>query len=100
VYDWLSFVLVTPFNISGHLAQFGFFKGICKRKKDIICLILFSLAWVLWKERNAKIFMNAQNIIHHLLGNIKAQSFRWLKAKHKNPSFDYDSWWTNPLNFL
>jgi len=99
-YDWLGFVLVTPLNISNHLAQFGFFGGFSKRKKHIIRLIWFSSPWVLWKERNARIFKNSNNTIHHLLDNIKAQSFGWLKAKHKKLSFDYHSWWVNPLNFL
>jgi len=39
VYDWLGFVLVTPLNISYHLAQFGSFGGFSKRKKDIIHLV-------------------------------------------------------------
>lgn len=100
MYDWLGFVLVTLFTISHHLAQFGSFRGFTKREKDIIRLVWFSSAWVLWKERNARIFKNSQNIIHHLLDNNKAQSFGWLKAKHKNLAFDYHSWWTNPLSFL
>jgi len=69
--------LVTPFNISYHLTQFDSFGGFSKCKKDIIHLVLFSLVWVLWNERNARIFKNLQNTIHHLLDNIKGTIF-WL----------------------
>jgi len=58
VYDWLDFVLVKSFNISNHLTQFGSFG--CQ--KDIIRLIWFSSAWILWNERNARIFMNSHKI--------------------------------------
>ena len=77
---------VNPF-VSDHLAWFGSFGGFSKRKKDIIRLVWFSSARVLWKERDVRLFKNSHNTIHHLLDNIKAQSFGWLKAEHKNLAF-------------
>jgi len=55
VHNWLGFILVTRFNISDHLTKFGSVGGFPKRKKDIIRLVWFSLARVLWKERNSRI---------------------------------------------
>jgi len=46
---------------------------------------------VLWKERNARIFDHKNDNIHHLLDNIKAQSFGRLKTKYNNLAFDYNS---------
>ncbi|AES72299.1 hypothetical protein MTR_3g088390 [Medicago truncatula] len=91
--------MVTLLRISDRLAQFGSFGGFSNCKWDTIQLIYFSTVWVLWKERYARIFKNKNDNIHHLLDNIKAQSFDWLKVKYNNLASDNHIWWLNHFNF-
>jgi len=51
-----------------------------------ICL---SCAWVIWNERNVRVFRQNGSSIQQLLDKIKIQSFWWLKAKRHNLAFTY-----------
>ncbi|RHN49776.1 hypothetical protein MtrunA17_Chr6g0450221 [Medicago truncatula] len=80
-----------------YLLQFrlldGFFKNIC----NTFYLIWLSCVWIVWRDRNARIFKHQEDFIHHLLDKIKLQSYWWMKATHPNFAFNYYMWWLNPL---
>jgi len=66
-------------------------------KKYMICssFVWLSCIWVVWQERNARIFQQKEALIHHLLEKVKLQSFQWLKANHSNFAFSCHIWWIN-----
>lgn len=80
--------------------SFWILRSFFNRTCGIIHLIWSSIVWVLCKERNPRIFKNTDELIHYLLDNIKAQTFRWLKVKQNNFAFDYHMCRLNPFQFL
>jgi len=53
---WLGVSSVTPFTISYYYLQIGSSSGISKSQCSFMYLIWFASTWVIWKERNARIF--------------------------------------------
>jgi len=41
-YDWLGFVVITPYYLSDHLSQFSVLGGFSKYKRSLLRLIWFS----------------------------------------------------------
>jgi len=71
-----------PANIIDHLYQFGTCAGYAKSRCSFMHLIWFATVWVIWKERNDRIFRGIQKSPIQLLENVKLISFWWLKAKN------------------
>ena len=53
---WLGVYTTLPATIMDHFLQFGSALGHGKRRKSFMSLIWFASSWVLWKERNNRIF--------------------------------------------
>jgi len=97
VRNWLGVYSTDPSNIVDHFYQFGtsFGYGKC----SLMHLIWFACSWVLWKERNDKLFQNKVNSPTQILENVKLLSFWWFKAKYVN--FYYRSNTSpGPLSFM
>jgi hypothetical protein len=60
-------------------------------------VIWYSTSWVLWKERNDRIFRGKAKTISQLLESIKLLSFWWLKAKLALFSFKFHEWCQHPF---
>jgi len=56
--------------------------------------------WVIWLERNARVFHQTEASITQLLDKVKLQSYWWLKANRSSFVFSYHSWWLKPLPCL
>ena len=65
-------------------------------------MCLFMNVWILvlfviWKDRNNKIFDNYFDQLTGLLEKVKLQTYWWLKANYITVDFDYPFWRQNPL---
>lgn len=82
-------------DISSHALQFG---GAYAIKKDIqfrFQVIWLTCIWVIWKERNSRIFSNKQNSQNRLLECIKLHCWWWLNTYKLYFYFYFHSWWLN-----
>jgi hypothetical protein len=97
---WIGFVGADSNNISDHLMQFIFMTGVSKAKRSFLQLIWLLCTWVLWNERNNRLFNNVVTDVSRLLDKIKLLSLAWLKAKKAIFVFGTHRWWSSPLACL
>jgi len=74
--------------------------GVSKARKSFLQLIWLLCAWVLWTERNNRVFNNTIIHIPKLLDKVKYLSLEWLKAKNATFMFGTDQWWSSPFQCL
>jgi len=60
-------------------------------------IIWFATIWVIWKERNNRIFQNTVTVPLVLIDKIKLHSFLWLKSKQVDFVYSYLDWWKKPV---
>ena len=97
---WLSYHIVFPEHVPDHLYQFGTLGGFSKNNCSAFHLIWLSCVWVIWLERNARVFHQTEASINQLLDKVKLQSYWWLKANRPSFVFSYHSCRLNPLPCL
>ena len=95
--NWLGISSVDPFGISDHFFQFSYSTSVSKARRSMMNFVWLSCAWVIWNERNSKIFKNKTTCSHHLLVKIRLLSCLWLKAKYADFVFNYHNWWLSPF---
>jgi hypothetical protein len=81
VREWIGFVGVDTNNVSDHLLQFTLMTGPGKAKRSFLQPIWLLCTWVVWNERNNRLFNNVVTLVPHLLDKVKLLSLGWLKAK-------------------
>jgi len=86
-----------PQHVLDHFIQFAYSLGGFKPRQLFLQLIWFCCVWVLWNERNHKIFSNNAKSIMQLMKTVKITSLQWLKAKVVCFPFGYHMWWQQPL---
>jgi len=97
---WLGIFTVTPGDIRHHFQQFTKMAGMPRRTHLFFSIIWFAVIWVLWKERNSRVFENMVATPIMLLERVKLSSFLWLKSKNVSFSYSYHDWWKHPLNCM
>ncbi|XP_024634593.1 uncharacterized protein [Medicago truncatula] len=100
VRDWIGVLGVDHNIITDHLVQFTHLAGVGKAKRSFLQLIWLLSAWVLWSERNTRIFNNFINLVPQLLDKVKLLSLGWLKANKVVFVYDTQRWWVDPLACL
>ncbi|KAK2361308.1 hypothetical protein QL285_086472 [Trifolium repens] len=97
VRSWIGFSTVDAHTLPAHFVQFTYSVGGLRARRSFLQLIWLACVWVLWNERNHRLFRNAACHATHLLEKVKMFSFRWLKATHVTFASNYHTWWSNPL---
>jgi hypothetical protein len=97
---WIGFVGADTNNVADHLVQFTHMAGVGKAKRSFLQLIWLLCAWVLWNERNNRLFNNVITDVPRLLDKIKSLSLAWLTAKKAMFVFGTQRWWSSPLACL
>jgi len=92
VRQWWGVYTADPLTLVDHFIQFGTSTGLSKSRCSFMHLIWFATSWVLWKERNNKLFRTKENSFVQLLENIMLLSFSWHKAKFVTSYFKYHDW--------
>jgi hypothetical protein len=97
VQAWLGVEGVDSHAISDHFVQFIEYAGGLKSRGSLFHLIWLQCVWVLWTERNDRLFRNRQSSIPLLLDKVKSHTLWWLKASNVVFNFGTHMWWSSPL---
>ena len=97
VRSWIGFSAVDAHAHPDHFVQFTFSAGGLRARRSFLQLIWLACTWIVWNERNQRLFRNAENSVHHLLGKVKMFSFRWLRTTNATLGINLHCWWSNPL---
>jgi hypothetical protein len=97
VRSWIGFSAVDAHTLPDHFVQFTFSAGGLRARRSFLQLIWLACTWIVWNERNQRLFRNAAHSMHHLLGKVKILSFRWLRMTNATLGINLHCWWSNPL---
>ncbi|GAU15336.1 hypothetical protein TSUD_04050 [Trifolium subterraneum] len=97
VSSWVGSLLVDTLTISDHFVQFTQSAGGTRGRHSFMQLIWLVSVWVVWNERNSRLFSGSANSLQHMLDKIKTFSYRWLKASSSTLALNHHSWWSSPL---
>jgi len=100
VQSWIGFSAADPQSLLDHFIQFVYATGGLKARRSFLQLNWLICVWVLWKERNNKIFNNSESFIPQLREKVKHYSYWWMKAKNVNFLFGYHCWHSSPFTCL
>ena len=100
VCEWIGVLGVDSNIIADHLVQFTHMTGVGKAKSLFMQLIWLLCSWVIWNERNNRLFNNTVIIVPRLLDKVKLLSLGWLKAKKVMFVYGTQRWWSSPLDCL
>ncbi|GAU28621.1 hypothetical protein TSUD_55650 [Trifolium subterraneum] len=79
--SWVGAASVTAQTLSDHFIQFSSSAGDTRVRRSFMQLLWLACVWVVWTERNHRLFRGSANSSLHMLDKIKTFSFRWLTAK-------------------
>jgi len=66
---WLNISVADPFLLQDHFIQFVWSSGGSRVRRSFMQLVWLWCVWVLWNERNNRIFKNKESIIHQTSTN-------------------------------
>jgi len=86
--------------MTDHFVQFVHSTGGNKVVQSFLQLIWLLCVWVVWTERNNRVFNNSISHMPRLLDKAKYLSLGWLKARKATFVCGTDKWWSSPLHCL
>jgi len=96
VWKWIGISSVHSGELRQHFTQFTKMAGMPKTTHFYFRIIWFASVWVIWKERNNRVFKHTTSSPFHLLEQVKLNSFLWLKSKQTLFVYNYQDWWKHP----
>ncbi|CAJ2666213.1 unnamed protein product [Trifolium pratense] len=97
VRDWVDISPVVATTLRDHFAQFTASAGVSRARRSFLQLLWLVCVWVIWIERNHRLFKGSTDTPHLLLDKIKLFSFRWLRMTSITLALNYHSWLSSPL---
>jgi len=94
---WIGFDGVDTQVIHDHFYQFIYYTGGLKARRNFLQLIWLLCSWILWIDKNNRLFKNQECTSYQLLEKVKYYSLWWLKDKQVTFVFATQLWWLNPL---
>ncbi|PNX68026.1 glutamate-gated kainate-type ion channel receptor subunit GluR23, partial [Trifolium pratense] len=76
VSSWIGSSLLTVQVPSEHFVQFTVSAGGLRARRSFMQLIWLACVWVVWTERNYRLFKGSANSLHSMLDKIKIFSYR------------------------
>lgn len=98
VLNWLD-MFITPQNLYVHFESWNG-EATSKRLLKGFRLIWHATIWLIWKERNAKIFKNQFKEVDEIIDEIKVLSWFWVLSRLKIASCLFYEWSWNPRECL
>jgi hypothetical protein len=95
--SWIGFSAADAHTLSVHFVQFTYSAGGLRLRKSFLQLVWLTCVWVVWNERNLKVFRNSANSVHQLLDKVETFSYRWMRTTTATLAINYHCWWSNPL---
>jgi len=71
---WIGVTAIDPSSINDHFLQFIHYTGSSKARRSFLQLLWLLGVWLIWSERNNRVFKNAETPILHLLEKVKFHS--------------------------
>ncbi|GAU42359.1 hypothetical protein TSUD_350250 [Trifolium subterraneum] len=93
---WLGISTVLHGVVDAHSIQFCGLGGASKGYTKVFTIIWISVLYVIWRDRNNRIFKSVHESIDKLAERVKLQTFWWLKSSYVLFDFDYLGWQQNP----
>jgi hypothetical protein len=97
VRSWIGFSAADAHSLSDHFLQFTYLAGSLRQRRSFLQLVWLACVWVVWNERNHRVFRNSANTVHQLLDKVKLFSYRWLRATDVTLASSLHCWWSSPL---
>jgi len=99
ILNWLESNFITSYNL---FVQYECWNGKAnsKRLKKGFWLIWHATLWLIWEERNARIFTNQRKEVEEIVDEIKTVSWVWTLSRLKIASFLFYEWTWNPRKCL
>ncbi|WJX94027.1 hypothetical protein P8452_75492 [Trifolium repens] len=97
VCSWFDIPMVEHTSLRDHFVQFTYSAGGSRARRSLLQLIWLACVWVVWTERNHRLFRGSASTPTQMLDKIKLFSFRWLKATSVTLASNCHSWWSSPL---
>jgi len=69
--------------------------GGLRARRSFTQLIWLCCVWILWTERNNRLFKNKENFIHQLLDKVKLHSYWWVKTYNADIDLNFHMQWSN-----
>ncbi|GAU12613.1 hypothetical protein TSUD_132230 [Trifolium subterraneum] len=89
--SWIGSPLVDSQTLSAHFLQFTSSAGVSRAHRSFMQLIWLACVWVMWHERNQRLFRGSSNSLLQMLDKIKLITYRWLKATSSTLALNYHS---------
>jgi hypothetical protein len=99
VFDWLGVNFITPPNLISHFACWNEVVN-SRRLRKAFSLIWHATIWMIWKERNARIFKNQARNFDEVVDDVKAVSWFWSLSRLPIASCLFYEWCWNPRECL
>jgi hypothetical protein len=97
VRSWIGFSAAEAHSLPDHFVQFTYSAGGLRARRSFLQIIWLACVWVIWTERNHRLFRGAACTVTQLLDKVKMFSFRWLKDTNVTLASNYHTWWSNPF---
>ncbi|CAJ2638513.1 unnamed protein product [Trifolium pratense] len=97
VCTWIDISPTVSTSIRDHFVQFTSSAGGSRARRSFLKLIWLASVWVVWTERNYRVFRGSSSTLHQMLDKIKLFSYRWLKTKNFTLVTNYHRWLSSPL---
>ncbi|GAU31822.1 hypothetical protein TSUD_58230 [Trifolium subterraneum] len=95
--SWIGIAPVHSTSIRDHFVQFTCAAGGARTRRSFMQLIWLVCVWIVWTERNHRLYRGSENSSIQMLDKIKILSFWWLKSTSVTLTSNYHSWWSSPF---
>jgi len=100
LFHWLGITFVAPDGLGEHFLQFGHLSGLPRSTYPFVKSIWLACVWVVWKERNNRLFNQKALVPKQITDKVIMLSFQWLKAGLLIFAFSYHDSWRHPLSCM
>jgi len=94
---WIGVLGVDHQSLNAHFIQFtNYLRGL-RTRRSFLQLLWLLCVWLVWKERNNRIFNNVHTPVIELIDKVRFHSYWWLKANNATFVYGSQQLWLDPL---